>query len=74
MNQPIILKGIVASKFLDPNNEVILSLQTSSSYIPQAMDESGKYEFMPHFSVTLRAADLGDPPIGATVQITVELS
>jgi len=74
MNQPIILKGVVASKFLDPNNEIIVSVQTSSSYLPQSADATGKYEFEPHFSVTLRASDLGDPPVGATVEVKVALS
>lgn len=74
MSEPIILKGVVASQYLDQNGEVIISVQTSSSFLPQSIDPSGKYEFEPHFSVTLRASDLGDPPVGATVEIKVGLS
>lgn len=64
ITQPSVLKGIVASKFLDPNNEVLVSVQTSNSFVPQSADASGEYKFEPHFSVTLRASDLGDPPVG----------
>lgn len=74
MNQPIILKGVIVSKFLDPNNEVLVSVQTSNSFVPQSADSSGEYKFEPHFSVTLRASDLGDPAVGATVEVKVALS
>lgn len=74
MSQPIILKGVVGSRFLDPNNEVLISVQSAPGGYPFVADQPSEYKFDPSFNVTLRASDLGDPPVGATVKVTVELS
>lgn len=70
--QKIILKGAITGLYLDPNGEVIASISTTTGLHPIAASE--EFRFEPSFNFSVRAADLGNPPVGATVEAEIRLS
>jgi hypothetical protein len=73
--QPIILKGVVTSLHMDANGETIAQVTSPpSNGMPVTAPVGEDYKFEPYCGISLRASDLGNPPIGATVKVTVELS
>jgi hypothetical protein len=74
MNKSFTLKGIVSSQHYDTNGEILVNVTAPfiGSPFPQLPPEP--YKFEPYANISLRASDLGNPPLGATVEIEVRLS
>jgi hypothetical protein len=68
------LKGTVSSMRYDTNGEIIVDVTAPFVGPPYPQSAPETYKFEPYAHISLRASDLGNPPLGATVEIEVKLS
>jgi len=69
----IILKGVVTNLSLDPNGEVIATVSSPPAG-QQPIPAGETYKFERYCHINVRASDLGNPPVGATVDVKIALS